>query len=186
MSRINWWRVRNRTPGRPGGRHPLAGPGPLLGQVQPDVDQRVLAAGDVGQVHPDLAVLQLPEPPAPLPLHPDRGRALLGEGRRVEHQHGVRLAQLNPDLPGQLGLQAPVVPVGLADELLKALPLPVVQVGDRLDVLRPEVRQEALDVAGGVAAPGVGPEGRGERPDEPLQAGGHAPQQARVDPGVVE
>ena len=35
-------------------------------------------------------------------------------------------------------------------------------------------------------APGVGPEGRGERPDEPLQAGGHAPQQAGVDLGVVE
>jgi hypothetical protein len=43
-----------------------------------------------------------------------------------------------------------------------------------------------LDVAGGVAASGVGPEGRGERSEELLEAGGHAPQQARVDLGVVE
>src|SRR4051794_38477611 len=72
--------------------------------------------------------------------------------------------RINPDLPGQLGQHGLVAPVGLADELLEALPLPVVQVGDGLGGLGPEVRQEALDVAGGVAAPGVGPGGRGERP----------------------
>src|SRR5205085_5667193 len=50
----------------------------------------------------------------------------------------------------------------------------------------PEVRQEALDVPGGVAALGVGPERRDERPGEPLQPRGDAPQQARADLGVVE
>ena len=79
-----------------------------------------------------------------------------------------------------------MVPVRLADELLEALPVPVVQIGDRLDVLRPEVRQEAPDVAGGVAASGAGPEGLGERSDELVQAGGPATQQARVDLGIVE
>jgi hypothetical protein len=146
----------------------------------------VVPPGDVGEVHPDLAVLQLPEPAAPLPLNPDGGRALLGEGRRIEHQHGVRFAQLRPDLPGQLGQERAVVPVGLADELLEPLPLPVVEVRDRLGGLAPEVGHQAPDVVGGVLALRVRAEGRGERSDEPLQAWDQAPQQARVDLGIAE
>jgi hypothetical protein len=136
--------------------HPLGHPGrlppglvrrPRLGQVQADVHQGVIGAGDVGQVHPDLTVLDLPEPPAPLPLDPDRGGPVLGEGGRVEHQDSVRLAPFRPDLAGQFGHQRPVVPGCLADELLEGLSVLVVVVGDGLDVLARDAGEESLEVA---------------------------------------
>jgi len=118
-----------------------------IGQVQAHVYQGVVGAGDVGQVHADLTVLDLPEPPAPLPLDPDRGGPVLGKGGRVEHQHGVRLAQLSADLAGQFGHQRSVIPRGLADELLEGLSLLVVVVGDGLDVLARDAREQSLEVA---------------------------------------
>ena len=54
------------------------------------------------------------------------------------------------DLPRQLGQQRPVVPLGLADELLQPLPFAVVQVGDGFDVLAVQVGQQTLDVVSGV------------------------------------
>ena len=79
-----------------------------------------------------------------------------------------------------------MVPVGLADELLQALPFPVVQVGDGLDVLAVEVGEQALDVV-----PGVGLlRGRLERVEERLEKGVQAwedaSQEARGDLGVAE
>ena len=91
-----------------------------------------------------------------------------------------------PDLAGQFGQQRPVVPVGLADELLQALAFPVVQVGDGLDVLAAQVGQQPLDVV-----PGVGPllgraEQRGEGLEEAFQPRQQAAQQAGRDLGIVE
>src|SRR6516162_11380898 len=55
--------------------------GPLLGQVQADIDQRMFPSGDVTQVNADLTVVDLAQPAAPLSLHADGLLALLGEGR---------------------------------------------------------------------------------------------------------
>src|SRR5262249_16268798 len=117
--------------------------------------------------------------------HADRLGALLGEGRGVEDQHGVGLAQLGPDLGGQLAEQGAVVPAGLADELLEALALAVVQVGDGLGVLAGQLGQQALD-----AVPRVGPLlGRAQGPDERLQErfqpGHDATEQSRRDLSVL-
>ena len=113
--------------------------GPLPGQVEPEVDQGMLGIADVAQEDADLAVLDLAEPAAPLPLHADRGGSLLGEGRGVEHEHGVAAADGVGDLTGQLVDEGVVVPGHLADEALDGLAVEVVAVGDRLGVLAIEV-----------------------------------------------
>jgi hypothetical protein len=123
--------------GRAGLGPPLLVGGPLLGQVQADVHQGVLGPAGVAQVDADRAVVDLAQPAAPLPLHAHRRRPLLGEGRRVEHQHPVGFAELFTDLAGQFGEQGPVPPGGLAEELLQPLAFLVVQVGDALGVLAP-------------------------------------------------
>ena len=57
---------------------------------------------DVAHVDADLAVLDLAEPAAPLPRHADRLGPLLGEGRGVEDDHAVGLAQLVADLAARV------------------------------------------------------------------------------------
>ena len=125
--------------------------GPLLGQVEPDIDQGVLVVRGVGHEDADLAVVDLAEPPEPLPLHARRGVALLGEARGVEDDHAVGGADRPAHLAGQLAQQRPVVPGGRADEVLQAVPLLVVAVGDGLGVLVLQVGDE----------PGRGRSGRG-------------------------
>ena len=132
-------------------RHSGLGPatlplGPLLRQEEPEIDQGMIAPPNVAEVNADLAVLDLAEPAAPLPLHADRLRALLGERRRIEHQHAVGLAQLRGDLPRQLRHHRSMVPLRLADELLQSLALAVVQIGDRFGVLARQVREQPLNV----------------------------------------
>ena len=70
----------------------------------------------------------------------------------IEDQHAVGLAQFGRDLARQFVEEGAVVPVGLAEELLKPLALAVVQVGDGLSVLAGQVGQQALDVVPGVSA----------------------------------
>jgi len=64
-----------------------------------------------------------------------------------------------------------VVPRGVADELLEPLAVPVVQVGDGLGGLGPEVGEQPADVLPGVVPllrPG---ESRDERAEEGIQPG---------------
>src|SRR5262249_24509929 len=126
--------------------------GPLLGQVEAEVDQGVPLTGAVAEVDADLAALEFAQPAAPLPLHADGLLALLGEGGGGEDPHAARLAEALPDLAGQLGDEGAVVPAGLSDELLQALALAVVKVGDGLSVLALEVGEQAADVVVGVGA----------------------------------
>jgi hypothetical protein len=125
-------------------------PGPFLGQVEADIDQGVFAAGDVAEIDADRAVVDLAKPATPLPLHADRLRALLGEGRRVENQHAIVLAQFGCHLACQFRQQGLMVPVGLSHELLQALALAVVQVGNGFDILTAQLGEESLDVMVGV------------------------------------
>src|ERR1700675_3965399 len=92
---------------------------PLAWHIQTEVDQGMFLGADVGQVDADLAVVDLAQPAAPLPLHADRSGALLGEGGGVEDQDALWAAQLLADLAGQLGDHGEVVPRRLADELLQ-------------------------------------------------------------------
>src|SRR5262249_31989123 len=172
---------------RPGDPRPGPPPfvaGPRLGQVQADIDQGVLAAADVGQVDADLAVVDLAQAAAPLPLHPDRGTPLLGEGRRVEDQHAVGAAQLLADLASQLGEPGLVGPRGLADELLQRLAFLVVQVGDGLDVLVLQRGDQAGDVVAGVGCLLAPLEVLDEGVEEAFQAGQDAAGDAGIDFGV--
>jgi hypothetical protein len=140
---------------------------------------RVLAACGVG-----LAVL-LSQAAAPLPLHPGRGGALLGEGGGVEDEDAVSLPQLRGDLTGQFADQRALVPGGLAEELLQALPLLVVEVGDALGVLAPQVGDQPGDVVVGVGGLGFG-QGGDERLQEALQAREHPAEHGRADLRVVQ
>ena len=160
--------------------------GPLLGQIQADIDQGVFRAGDVSQVDADLAVVDLAQPAAPLSLHAHRFTAFFGESRGVEHEHAIGLAQFRSHLPCQFGQQGPMVPVGLADELLQALALAVVQVGDGFDILAAQVGQKSLDVVVGVGLLPGRLQGLEEGLEEGLQSWQHAPEQVGRDVGIVE
>src|SRR5262249_44762137 len=73
-----------------------------------------------------------------------------------------------------------LVPGDLAEELLQALALLVVPVGDALGVLALPVGDEPGHVVVGVGALGAGP-GGDERSQEALQAGGDPPPDRRGD-----
>ena len=66
--------------------------GPVLRQEHPEINQGVLAARDIAEVDADLAVLDLAESSAPLPLNAHRLRSLFGEGGRIENQHAILFA----------------------------------------------------------------------------------------------
>ena len=92
--------------------------GPFLGQGVPEVGQ-----GDVSDAEDDadLAVLDLAEPAAPRPLHPDRSIALLGEGRGIDDEPGVGAADRAGDLMVQFVAGRLVVPGHLTEEPLDGL-----------------------------------------------------------------
>ena len=158
--------------------------GPLPGQVEADIDQGVVAAADVGEVDADLAVVDLAQAAAPLPLHADRGGALLGEGRRVEDEDPVGATQLLAHLAGQFGEPGVVVPGGLADELLQRLAVLVVQVGDGLDVLVLQAGDQARDIVAGMLGLFAALEQFDKRVEEAFEPGQNAAEDAGIDLGV--
>src|SRR5512144_2542276 len=142
---------------------------PLVREIKACIDDRMFLPRDVPHVEPDLAVLDLAESTAPLSRHAHRLGPLLGDRRGVEDDHAIRLAEVGADLAGQRHEQGLMVPRNIPDELLEALTLPVVEVGDPLGRLVFEFRQQAGEVLDGVPPLfGLG-QGRGERLDELLQ-----------------
>ena len=160
--------------------------GPFLGQVEPEIDQRLFAARNVAEIDTDLAVVDLAEPTAPLPLHAHRLRPLLGKGRRVENQDAIGFAQLRAHLPHQFSQQRLVIPLRLADEFLQTLPFPVVQISNRFHILAVQVRQQSLDVVPGVGLSLRRLQDRDEGLQKGFQPGQHAAQQAGADLSIVE
>jgi hypothetical protein len=79
-----------------------------------------------------------------------------------------------------------MVPLGLADELLQALALAVVQVGDGFHVLAAEVGEQSLDIVMGVGLLLGCLQSVKEGLQEGLQSGQDAPEQVGWDVGIVE
>jgi hypothetical protein len=119
-------------------------------------------------------------------LHAHGLGSLLGEGRGIEDQHGIGLAQVDGDLACQFVQQGAVVPGRLADELLQCLAFLVVQVGDGLGVFIGQVGEQSLEVVMGVAALLVALQGGDEGLEEVLQSWEQAAQQAGVDLGIIQ
>jgi hypothetical protein len=105
-----------------------------------------------------------------LPLHPDGGVPLLGEGRGVEDEHRVGAAQGGSDLAIQFVHQRLVVPGGRAEVVLKRLTVEVVAIGEGLGVLVLDVGEESGEIGlGMLLALGAGERGN-EGLGEDLQA----------------
>jgi hypothetical protein len=135
-------------------------PGPFGGQVEPEVDQDVLGLGGVAQVDADMAVRGPARPAAPLPLHPDGGAPLLGEGREAEGEHGVGVARAAGHLAVQFVDQRRVIPGGGAEERPERLPVEVMPLGDGLGVHVLDVGEGPGEVEPGVH-PALGARGSG-------------------------
>lgn len=160
--------------------------GPLLGQLEANIDQGLFAAGNVAEVNADLAVVDVAKPTAPLPLHAHRFAAFLGQGRGVENAYRVGLAPCGSPLTYPFGQQRLIVPLGWAAELWPALAFAVVQVSDGLDVLAAQLGQESLDVVRGVGLWRGRLQGVKERWQEGLPSRQEAPEPVGRSVSIIE
>src|SRR5262249_41421760 len=109
--------------------------GPLVGQVQPGVQQGMAAVAGVGGVDGDLAVGDLTQGAAVLAGDPDALGAGLGEAALVEDEDALGAAELVIDPSDEFAAQGGVVPGGLADEDLGHADLGGVGVDPKGDAL---------------------------------------------------
>jgi len=79
-------------------------------------------------------------------LHARGSGPFLGEGRGVEHDHAVSLAQIGTNLPGERQEQGLVAPGDKAGEFLEALPFLVMEVGNPFSGLALEIRGQTGQV----------------------------------------
>src|ERR1700689_2488983 len=95
---------------------------PALWQIEPRIDRRVALAIGQHPEHRDLTIVDLAQPPRPLPGHADRTIALLGKAALVDDQRARRLAaQKTIRVLADLRHHRLVVPRRAADEMLKLL-----------------------------------------------------------------
>jgi hypothetical protein len=117
---------------------------PAPGDVQVPVDQGVPGIGGVSQVDRDLGVLDPASGAGVLALHPNRPGALLEIPRLVDHQHGLRVAQVLDHPGAEVVADAVVVPHRPGQQVLHPVGSGVAGVlGDRPAVLARQVRQQA-------------------------------------------
>ena len=107
-------------------------------------------------------------------------------GRRIKDDHAVGFAQLGADLACQFPQQGPMVPGRTANELVQGQPLLVVQVGDGLDPLALQVRQQPGHVAPGMRLLLRLPQTGNKRLEEVLQPRLHITKHARVNDGTLQ
>src|SRR5215470_11947288 len=110
-------------------------PGPLLGQEQAEVEQRMVAARDVPHEHPDLAIVDLAPMATPLALDAHRVRAAFGETTGIKSDDAIGFPQPSDDLSDQHLDQRPVIPGRGADEVLQDQALDLNQRRDGLGIL---------------------------------------------------
>lgn len=138
----------------PGPVQPTGVGHPRLGQVQSQGQRVVPLRGDGVDGHGGLAVGLLPQPPAVLPLDPDRRPALFRERRVADHEHRVRIGERGGRVGAVAARDDPVVPGAVADELLDGLlrvfagqPVgPGDAAGEGLDALAVAVGPQAVQV----------------------------------------
>ena len=95
---------------------------PAFRQIKPHVDRRVPLAVRQHAEHRDLTIVDLAQPPGPLPGDAHRAVALFGEAALVDDQRARRLAaQKGVRVPADLRQHRLVVPRRVADEMLKLL-----------------------------------------------------------------
>ena len=95
---------------------------PALRQIEPRIDRRVALAIGQHREHRDLTIVDLAQPPRPLPGYADRTIALLGKAALVDDQRARRLAaQKTIRVLADLRHHRIVVPRRAADEMLKLL-----------------------------------------------------------------
>src|SRR5512144_275595 len=118
---------------------------PVLGQVQPPIDQGTAAGGGIGQEDSDLAVLDLAQPAAPLAGHATGGGPLLDEAAAVQDRDRLGVGQLVADVRAQLVDDAGVVPGAGADTGLDGLAVQSGLGSDRLAGLALQSAEEAVN-----------------------------------------
>jgi hypothetical protein len=126
--------------------------GPVLGQVEPAIDEGMPTTGHVGGEHADLAVGDLAGRAGVLPLHAAGGGALLEKAGLVDHQHGIRCRE---------GLQGMV-----AHQITQRVGVPTAAAQHRLLPPRPGIARRL-----GAHPPGLAPL-RPEQPVEERRGGG--------------
>ena len=106
--------------------------------------------------------------------------------RRIENDHAVGCAQLGADLPGHFPKQGRMIPGRTANELLQGQPILVVQVGDGLDILALQVRQQPGDVTPGVRLLLRLPQTVNKRLEEVLQPRLHVTKHTRINDRILQ
>jgi hypothetical protein len=93
--------------------------GPVLGQVESGVEQRLAAGSGVSEEDADLTVVEFTETTAPLPAEAARLDPLLGEAGSVEDEGAVVVADLVLDMAGEFVKEGVVIPAAGPEELLQ-------------------------------------------------------------------
>ena len=106
------------------------------------VVQRGMAApAGVEEEDADLAVIDLAQPAAPLPIDAAGFDPLLGETAGVDDEDGAAVAPLGADVAAEFGQQGVVIPGTVADEFLDGPAVDAGVVGDGLGGLALEARE---------------------------------------------
>ena len=155
-------------------RPPCRIEGPGLGQVQRPVDQGMPVPAGIGEKHPDLAVLDAACGAGVLAFDAGRLVALLQEAGLVEHQHGIRIAEVLDHIGAQVIAHRIGIPVHAGEEVLHAIGAGIAgRFGQVPAVLALERREQALQIGSGASArfdaaePGSNPGDRDHPVDRP-------------------
>src|SRR3990172_1781250 len=123
---------------------------PLFGKIQTLIHQGMFFTRSVTHIDTHLAVVDFAQPTQPLPLDTHRITTTLLMPRRVKDNDSLILANFLTNLPGQLLLQGLMVPGAGAYELLKRPAILIVAVGNGLNILSLQIRQQAAHIHLGI------------------------------------
>ena len=107
----------------------------------------------IGEKHPDLTVLDAAGGAGVLAFDAGRLVALLEKAGLVEHQHGVRIAEMLDDIGAQVIAHGVGIPVHAGEEILHAIGAGIAGGFRQVPaVLALERREQALQIGPGAAA----------------------------------
>src|SRR5260370_20100172 len=158
--------------------------GPLRGEIEAVVDQGLAPRRDIGEKDTDLAIIDFAETATPLAGDATGLLALLGEGRGVEHEHAVGVAQFGGDVAAQFGQDGVIGPAAGANEMLQGASFQPDIDGDGLGGLALQTGELALEEDLGMLALPVAIEERGGQCDKAGEVLGTAADGAGLDFGL--